>query len=191
MDITVVPGGKPAWPSIARARGAVMRLRPSPNWLLLFVPVSVLLEHSDGFPRLGVLRCRPRHRARRPPDRAGHRAHRRADRLRGRRAPQRHLRQSPRADHRHGGVAVRPAGDGPGFDHRRDPGQPPDGAGRGTPGGGRAVPQPGVQRPGGPGLQLDDAPGRHQPGGSGRLRAGVLRRRARSPRCTPSTSAWP
>jgi Ca2+:H+ antiporter len=25
-----------------------MRLRPSPNWLLLFVPISVLLEHSEG-----------------------------------------------------------------------------------------------------------------------------------------------
>jgi Ca2+:H+ antiporter len=25
-----------------------MRLRPSPNWLLVFVPVSVLLEHSEG-----------------------------------------------------------------------------------------------------------------------------------------------
>jgi Ca2+:H+ antiporter len=29
-----------------------MRLRPSPNWLLLFVPVSVLLEHSEASPAL-------------------------------------------------------------------------------------------------------------------------------------------
>ena len=29
-----------------------MRLRPSPNWLLLFVPVSVLLEHSETSPAL-------------------------------------------------------------------------------------------------------------------------------------------
>ena len=29
-----------------------MRLRPSPNWLLLFVPVSVLLEHSGASPAL-------------------------------------------------------------------------------------------------------------------------------------------
>jgi Ca2+:H+ antiporter len=29
-----------------------MRLRPSPNWLLLFVPVSILLEHSQASPAL-------------------------------------------------------------------------------------------------------------------------------------------
>ena len=29
-----------------------MRLRPSPNWLLLFVPVSVFLEHSEASPAL-------------------------------------------------------------------------------------------------------------------------------------------
>ena len=29
-----------------------MRLRPSPNWLLLFVPVSVLLEHRQASPAL-------------------------------------------------------------------------------------------------------------------------------------------
>ncbi|HJX88385.1 MAG TPA: calcium/proton exchanger, partial [Gemmatimonadales bacterium] len=29
-----------------------MRLRPSPNWLLLFVPLSVVLEHSEASPAL-------------------------------------------------------------------------------------------------------------------------------------------
>ena len=112
-----------------------MRLRPSPNWLLLFVPVSVLLEHSGASPALvffaAALAIVPA--ARLIVQGTEHIAARTGSAVGG--LLNATFGNLPELIIATVALQGRPAGDGPGVDHRRHPGQPPHGARRGAPGG--------------------------------------------------------
>jgi predicted PurR-regulated permease PerM len=112
----VAEGPKPGIP-----RRELMKF--SINWLLVFIPVTLVLEHAGGVtapviffsaalsivPSPGSSCGRPGRSPRTPAMRSA--------------AAECHVRQCPRAHHRTGGTQGRPDGHGARFDHRRDSGQ--------------------------------------------------------------------
>ena len=151
-------------------RADSMRLKPSLDWLLVFVPVAIGLDLFGGGPGDLDLPRRlrggdPAGRLARQGDRAPGRAHHRGDR----RPAQRHLRQRGRADHRPARPARGADRRGQGLDHRLDHRQHPAGHGGGVLRRRRQVRAPEVQRRRRPG------PGDHADPGRGRAdHAGAL-----------------